>query len=119
MITTTVPNSGEEDVPPPERLRWAKLVLVVFGLTVCFMLWSVVFPLLPLWTHVFNISPTQEGLLAALFSLPGFFVSLPAGWLLDRYPSRYILGAAWLLAALGTLLMAMAPSFWTRCAPGA
>jgi predicted MFS family arabinose efflux permease len=114
MRTVSVPINGGQDTG--ERLRWPQLVLVVFGLTVCFMLWSVVFPLLPLWTNVFSISPTQGGLLAALFSLPGFFVSLPAGWLLDRYPSRYILGGAWLLAALGTLLMATAPSFWALCA---
>lgn len=100
----------------PDRLRWVKLLLVVFSTTVCYMVWSSPFPLLPLWKHDFGISQSQGGLLAALFTLPGFFVSIPVGWLLDRYPNAPTLSAAWLLAGAGVLAMALAPSFWILCA---
>jgi predicted MFS family arabinose efflux permease len=89
---------------------------VIFSTAICFMLWSSPFPLLPLLTRAFALSESQAGLLASLFALPGFFVSIPAGWLLDRYPNAPILAASWLLAAVGVLLMAVAPSYWLLCA---
>lgn len=115
MIATT-PTAVAVPFEAPDRLRWVRLLPVVFSTAVCFMLWSSPFPLLPLWVRAFGISESQGGLLAALFALPGFFVSIPAGWLLDRYPNGPIMAISWLLAAAGALLMAVAPNFGFLCA---
>jgi MFS family permease len=75
-----------------------------------------VFPLLNLWIRDLGISHTQAGLLSGFWYLPGVIISLPAGWLFDRYSIQRILIACWVLILAGTALMMVAPSFWVLCA---
>ncbi len=96
--------------------RWAALGLTLVTTTVGMMGFAAVFPLLTLWIQDFGISRAQGGLLSGLWYLPGILVSLPAGWIFDRYPIRRGLTACWVLIAAGTAIMAVAPSYWVLCA---
>lgn len=96
--------------------RWVALGLTLLTTTVGMMGFAAVFPLLSLWIQDFGISRAQGGLLSGLWYLPGILISLPAGWIFDRYPIRRGLMACWVLIAAGTAIMAVAPSYWVLCA---
>ncbi len=96
--------------------RWVALGLTLLTTTVGMMGFAAVFPLLSLWIQDFGISRAQGGLLSGLWYLPGILISLPAGWIFDRYPIRRGLTACWVLIAAGTAIMAVAPSYWVLCA---
>lgn len=96
--------------------RWVALGLTLLTTTVGMMRFAAVFPLLSLWIQDFGISRAQGGLLSGLWYLPGILISLPAGWIFDRYPIRRGLTACWVLIVAGTAIMAVAPSYWVLCA---
>jgi cyanate permease len=95
--------------------RWFSTVLIILSTTVAFTIWAADFPLLTIWVRELGISRAQGGLLTGLFYLPGLFLALPGGWLLDRYSSRLILALAWVTIVLGTGLMSLAPGFLVLC----
>jgi MFS family permease len=95
--------------------RWVVLVVTLVITTIGIMDFAAVFPLLNLWIRDLEISRAQGGLLSGLWYLPGILIALPAGWAFDRYRIRRVLAACWALIALGTVIMALAPSFWVLC----
>ncbi len=68
-------------------------------------------PILPVVIENLGISHTQAGLLMSLFALPGILLSLPGGWLVDRYGERLIGGVGLVLMGAGTVLLGLAPGF--------
>ena len=73
---------------------------------------GVIAPVLPLFTdQEFNVNRTQVGLAVGLFGVGRIFVSLPAGYLTQRYGRRFvlILGAA--INALGAFMVAISFSY--------
>ena len=96
--------------------RWGILALVFVTTGIGMMAFGAVFPLLNLWIKDFGLSRAAGGLLSGFWYLPGIVISLPAGWLFDRYQVRRVLLLCWLLIVAGTALMAVAPSFWVLCA---
>ncbi len=98
------------------RNRWTILALVFLTTAIGMMGFGAVFPLLSLWIKDLGISRAQAGLLSGFWYLPGIVISLPAGWLFDRYQVRRVLLLCWVLMVAGVGLMAVAPSFWVLCA---
>lgn len=98
------------------RNRWTILVLVFLTTAIGMMGFGSVFPLLSLWIRDLGISRAEGGLLSGFWYLPGVVISLPAGWLFDRYQVRRVLLLCWVFIVAGTALMAVAPSFWVLCA---
>jgi MFS family permease len=88
------------------------LFVVVVTTAVGMMGFEAASSLIPLWVRDLQISHGLAGLLSALWYAPGFVVSLPAGWLFDRYPWRRTLVPAWVLTVAGTALMAVASNVW-------
>jgi len=70
------------------RRAWLGLAVVFFCLACFGAVFQFVPPLLPTLIDQFSLSHRQAGLLMALFALPGVFVCLPGGLLVDRYGVR-------------------------------
>jgi MFS family permease len=100
----------------PDGTRWVVLAVTIAATTVGMMGFAAVFPLLNLWIRDLGITRAQGGLLSGFWYLPGIVVALPAGWAFDRYPIKRVLGVCWGFILVGTVLMALAPSFWVLCA---
>lgn len=96
--------------------RWLVLVLALLSTAIGMADFGAVFPLLNLWIKDFGLTHAQAGLLSGFWYLPGVLISLPAGWLFDRYSIQRVLVACWILILGGVALMAVAPSFWVLCA---
>jgi len=79
------------------------------------MIFSAPFSLLNLWVKDLAISRTQAGALTGLWYLVSAGASLPSGWLADRIRLRGLFLSLWALVLAGTVLMAIAPGFWTLC----
>jgi len=68
-------------------------------------------PILPVVIADLDISHSQAGVLMSVFALPGILLSLPGGWLVDRYGERLVGSLGVILMGIGTVLLAVAPSF--------
>lgn len=68
-------------------------------------------PVLRLILTDLKLSHAQGGLLMGLFALPGILLTIPGGWLADRYGFRPVGVGAVILMLLGTLLTAGADDF--------
>lgn len=58
-----------------------------------------------------NLSTAQLGFMTAAFFVPFAAAQLPVGGALDRYGARVVVPSLMMLAAIGTLVMAIAPGF--------
>jgi len=68
-------------------------------------------PILPVVIRDLGISHGQAGLLMSLFALPGILLSLPGGWLVDRYGERLVGSLGLIVMGTGTVLLGLAPRF--------
>ena len=69
-------------------------------------------PVLPLFTdQEFNVSRTQVGLAVGLFGVGRIFVSLPAGYLTQRYGRRFVLILGGAINMLGAFMVAVSFSY--------
>lgn len=101
--------------PLKDNYRWVVLSLVLLTTAGGMMIFSAPFSLLNLWVKDLAISRTQAGALTGLWYLVSAGASLPSGWLADRIRLRGLFLSLWVLIVAGTVLMAMAPGFWTLC----
>jgi len=99
----------------PKTYRWAIVALIFLTTAVGMMAWSTVFPLLNLLVRDLGITRAQGGFLSGLFYIPGVFVSLPGSWMFSRLHPRRSFAFTWVFIAVGTLIMAVAPSFIVLC----
>ena len=95
----------------PATFAWLGLVAVYAGFLSVGFVFHFLPPILPVIIADLGLSHTQAGLLMSLFALPGILLSLPGGWLVDRYGERLVGGLGVTLMGAGTLLLAMAPTF--------
>ena len=101
--------------PLKDNYRWVVLSLVLLTTAGGMMIFSAPFSLLNLWVKDLAISRTQAGALTGLWYLVSAGASLPSGWLADRIRLRGLFLSLWALILAGTVLMAIAPGFWTLC----
>jgi cyanate permease len=101
--------------PLKDNYRWVVLGLVLLTTAGGMMIFSAPFSLLNLWVKDLAISHTQAGALTGLWYLVSACASLPSGWLADRIRLRGLFLSLWALIVAGTVLMAIAPGFWTLC----
>ncbi|HQO61970.1 MAG TPA: MFS transporter [Syntrophorhabdus sp.] len=92
-------------------MRW----VILAQLCLCMLSYALIFqsipPIMSLVISQFKLSHYQAGLLMSLFALPGILVSLPAGMVADRYGVKPVGIFSFLLALLGSFLVANGPSF--------
>lgn len=68
-------------------------------------------PVIPLIIEDLKISHAQAGLLMGLFFLPGILLSIPVGFLADRYKARNIIAPSLILIIVGCVMVALSPSY--------
>jgi len=93
--------------PRLRRLRYLVYALALFSS----LLQSAIAPLLPSYTHRFQLGGVQTAGLLAATGVAALVISLPAGALSDRFGARVLtLWSGWLIV-LATLGQAFAPSY--------
>ncbi|PKG85225.1 MFS transporter [Colwellia sp. 75C3] len=86
------------------------LVLVIF-FAISFIT-NIIGPLFPSLVKDFDISLAVAGFLPFSFFAAYGVMSIPAGLLVDKFSEKPVLIAAFVMSALGSLLFALAPSFF-------
>jgi predicted MFS family arabinose efflux permease len=89
------------------RYRWLILTIVYLSILAFTFAFQSIPPILPLIISELQLTYAQSGLLMSLFALPGLFISLPGGFLSDRYPMRPLGAGCFLLMIGGILLVGM------------
>jgi len=68
--------------------------------------------LFPVLKEEFSLTNQQIGLIVAIPSLSQTFITIPVGWLSDRFGSKKLIALSIILAALGALIGSMSTNPW-------
>jgi MFS family permease len=90
-----------------EGYRWVILTIVYLSILAFTFIFQSIPPVLPLMISELQLTYAQSGLLMSLFALPGLFISLPGGYLSDRYRMRPLGAGCFLLMVGGILLVGL------------
>jgi len=90
-----------------DRYRWVILGVVYLSILTFALTFQSIPPILPLIISDLGLTYARAGLLVSLFALPGLFVSLPGGFLSDRYGMRPLGTGCFLLLVGGTVLVGL------------
>jgi predicted MFS family arabinose efflux permease len=90
-----------------ERYRWVILTIIYLSILAFTFIFQSIPPILPLIISELQLTYAQSGLLMSLFAFPGLFISLPGGFLSDRYPMRPLGAGCFLLMVGGILLVGL------------
>lgn len=90
-----------------EGYRWIILSIVYLSILAFTFIFQSVPPILSLIISDLELTYAQAGLLMSLFALPGLLVSLPGGFLSDRYPMRPVATGCFLFMLAGILLVGL------------
>jgi len=93
------------------RYRWVVLFASFFAFVAFAFVFQLMPPLLKRVISDFGVGDAQAGLLMSMVMLPGIFLALPAGWVINRYRFRAIGFLALILVAIGSLTTALASVF--------
>ncbi|WP_163935690.1 MFS transporter [Paraferrimonas sp. SM1919] len=92
---------------------YATVVLVMLTFFVISFITNILGTLNPLVAESFNLGPATTGLLALFFFFAYGVFSMPGGMLYEKFGSKTMMAAAFVVSGLGGLLVAIAPSFVT------
>lgn len=108
MTSTTREANGLQQV---SNYRW----VVLFASFVAFVVWAFAFqlvpPLLGTFQSYFSVDKAQSGLLMSMVVIPEIFLSLPAGFIVNRYGFRSLGLLSIASVAVGSLTTATADTF--------
>ena len=93
------------------RYRWSILFASFFAFVAYAFAFQEAPPLIPLIIEEFNISHAEAGLMMSIVLVPGIFLSLPAGFFVERYGVRRVGFVSLVCIVLGSFVTAMATSF--------
>ncbi len=91
--------------------RWLMLAMVFLAPFTFLFSMQTAPPLIPAIIKDFNLSHAAAAGIMLFVALPAVFLSIPSGFLVDRYGSKRLSIVGLVLVCLGTLLTAVAPSF--------
>lgn len=100
-----------ETIQKNNRYRWIVLFVAVFGFVLFNFAFQSVPPLLNSLQVFFNMDNSTAGLLMSLVVIPGIFLALPAGMLINRHGFRKIGCTSGILVAVGSLITAVSLTF--------
>ena len=92
--------------------RWLILAIAFLGAFAFVFSMQAAPPLIPAITDQFGLSHTQAAGIMLFVALPGIFLSIPAGFLTDRYGCKRLCCAGLVLVCLGNFFTALSPSFY-------
>ena len=93
------------------RIQWVVLGLLVISIAVNYIDRGTLSVAAPFLASELHLTKTQLGLLFSTFFFTYAAFQLVAGWLVDRYDVRWVLGLGFLIWSLATLLTGLAGSF--------
>lgn len=73
---------------------------------------GVIGPVLPVFARGFDVGVAMAGLTVGIFGVGRLVMSIPSGFLAQRFGRRSVLVAGPLVATLGGILMALSTSYW-------
>ena len=100
-----------EIIQKNNKYRWVILFVAVFGFVLFNFAFQSVPPLLNSFQVIFNVDNSAAGLLMSLVVIPGVFLALPAGMLINKHGFRKIGGTSAILVAVGSLITAVSLTF--------
>ncbi|MGH2457801.1 MAG: MFS transporter [Chloroflexota bacterium] len=101
-----------ETTPGPTTSdRWIVLGIVYLSFLAYAAVFQSIPPIVSLIIADLRLSHATAGLLMSLFALPGIFLSIPVGLLVDRRGPRIPMIACLIATIVGTLLVAVGPTF--------
>jgi MFS family permease len=110
-----------EPAPPPPRL-WTPTFLLICGVSFfCYVHWSLLGPIMPLWVQAHGGSAALVGLVAFAFSITSFLLRPFIGRTVDTWSARGVLGLSTLvlgLAAFGYFVYHVALLLTVRAVHG-
>ena len=92
-------------------VQWAVLALLVISIGVNYIDRGTLAVASPFLISELHLTKTQLGILFSTFFWTYAAFQLVAGWLVDRYDVRFVLGAGFLIWSAATLLTGLASSF--------
>ncbi|MFK5889183.1 MAG: MFS transporter [Flavobacteriaceae bacterium] len=93
------------------KRNYGLIILVLVTFFVISFLTNILGALNPSVSLSFKLSETMAGLLPFAFFIAYGVMSIPAGFMLERYGEKLVLSTAFLLSFLGSLLFVIFPSF--------
>jgi MFS family permease len=108
MIPT---DSGQVAEAPITRYRWVALFSAFLSFVAFAFSLQLAPPLMAPIIEEFGVSHASAGLLMSMVAIPGIFLAIPAGMIVDRYGTRLAGALSTALVALGCLLTAIGGSF--------
>ena len=94
-----------------ESYRWNILALTYMAMLAFAFVFQCIPPVLSLIKEELQMSHSQAGLLMGIFAVPAIFLSIPGGLLFDRYGTREITVACFILMITGTVIMVLGRNF--------
>jgi len=101
----------KNELPRASNYRWAVLFTAFFAFVAFAFAFQLVPPLLKTMESDFTLTEAQAGWLMSVVMIPGIFLALPAGLIVNRYGFRLIGFLSLILVAGGSLITALASTF--------
>ncbi len=91
--------------------RWIVLFVSFFTFVVFAYIFQLIPPLLGIIQADFHVGDAEAGLLMSMVVIPGIFLALPAGFVINKYGFRSVGFLSIMLVAAGSITMALAATF--------
>lgn len=91
--------------------QWVTLLIAIFSFAVYNTAFQAIPPLIPAITQEFSITAVEAGLVMSVVIVPGLLLSLPSGWLLNKYQPKKVGIAALVFITVSSLVTASSTSF--------
>ncbi len=96
---------------PVSNYRWAVLFTLFFTFVAFAFVFQLVPPLMKTMQSDLALTEVQAGLLMSAVMVPGIFLALPAGLVVNRYGFQFMGSLSLVLVAVGSLTTALANTF--------
>ncbi len=93
------------------RYRWMTLIISFYTIVILAFIVQSIPPLIPRMMNEFDISHARAGLLMSMFFIPGIFLSIPAGALVDRYGIKKVGTLSTFMIVIGCFISAIGLTF--------
>jgi fucose permease len=109
-MTETPASPSQAAAPPDARVEWAYLHLgfVLIGISM-----TMLGPVLPYFTHRWNLTDEQAGLFFSTQYFGSFLGTLATSWLLPRLGFSKVISAGYLCFALGLACLGLGPWYFS------
>jgi len=102
-----------KDLSQPSNYRWVVLFASFFTFVSFAFVFQLIPPILKTIQEDFGLGEAESGLLMSMVVVPGIFLALPAGFVINRYGFRSLGFLSIILVAVGSLTTALASTFLT------